>query len=525
MTAHDPNEPQHNTSPGDSTEQSTRESRIFQSFLVSGEDRVRAAEIRRVLRVCGLREDDPRLETVFHKLSETRRDTTFSEPEFRDLTRSGLLVIEAAAAGLLIIPEFDTFTQTTRDIFHQAESNPAGHVADYIPQLSRVDPEQFGMAICTVDGQRTKEGDADTPFCIQSVSKPLNYCIALEEHGEHAVHTHMGCEPSGVSFNELALNKNGLPHNPMINAGGIMSCAMIRQNDPVADRFEHVMSMWTRLAGGIRPGFSNSVYLSERATADRNFALGYSMREQGAFPGNADMLACLEFYFQCCSLETTVDSLSVVAATLANGGLCPLTGEQVLSPNTVQSCLSLMLSCGMYNYSGEWAFRIGLPSKSGISGVVLTVVPNVLGLCTWSPRLDTQGNSVRGIEFCTRLVDTFHFHVYDGLGTGATHKIDPRRRHDNDERTLSIDLCWAASEGDCDGIQRLLLRGVDVNAADYNGRTPLHLAASEGRLDAVVLLLSLGAHAHSRDRWGNTPVQDAERLGHTKTRDALAAAD
>lgn len=382
-------------------------------------------------------------------------------------------------------------------------------MADYIPQLGRVDPSKFGMAVCTIDGQRKAIGDAGETFCVQSVSKPFNYCFALEELGQDAVHRHMGCEPSGVSFNELSLNPQGRPHKPMINAGVIMSSALIRQSLPVADRFDHVAQMWTRLAGGVRPGFSNSTYLFERATADRNFALGYSLREHGAFPRPESLIKDLEFYFQCCSLEMTADTLAVVAATLANGGLCPLTGEQVLEQETVQSCLSLMLSCGMYDYSGEWAFRVGLPAKSGVSGVVLTVVPNVMGVCTWSPRLDAQGNSVRGIDFCQRLVNRFNFHVYHGLGVGRSTKIDPRFREDKAERRLVVDLCWAASEGDCDGLNRLILRGADPNAADYDGRTPLHLAASEGRVEAIRLLLELGAVPGACDRWGNAPRDDA----------------
>jgi len=306
-------------------------------------------------------------------------------------------------------------------------------------------------------------------------------------------------------------------------AGGIMSSALSKQREPIADRFDVVAAMWTRLAGGVKPGFSNATYLSERATADRNFALGYSMREHRAFPDATDLIESLEFYFQCCSLEMTAQTLSVVAATLANGGLCPLTGDQVLTQRTVESCLSLMLSCGMYDYSGEWAFRIGLPAKSGVSGVVLTVIPGVMGFCTWAPRLDAQGNSVRGIDFNRRLVERFNFHVYDGLGKGATHKIDPRLHEDADERQLIVDMCWAASEGDCEGLRRLTVRGADPDAPDYDGRTPLHLAASEGRHDAVALLLRLGARHDPIDRWGNTPAADAAREGYESVAELLGS--
>ncbi len=506
---------------GGRTPDAVRQRRIFEGLLLPGEERVRVPEILRALADRGLRREDPRLRSLSARLDELPREATLDEDGFLHAARSGLLLLEAAISGRLTIPEFGGFVAEVGGAFRESARNRDGAVADYIPQLGRVEPEQFGLALCTVDGQRHTEGDACTTFCIQSVSKPLNYCFALEELGEERVHRHMGCEPSGVSFNELALNREGVPHNPMINAGGIMSGALIRRQDPISDRFDHVTNLWTRLAGGVRPGFSNATYLSERATADRNFALGYSMREHGAFPAGSDLVEDLEFYFQCCSLEMTADSLSVVAATLANGGLCPLTGEQVLGQATVQSCLSLMLSCGMYDYSGEWAFRIGLPAKSGVSGVVLTVVPNVMGICTWSPRLDEQGNSVRGIEFCKRLVERFNFHVYDGLGDAARHKADPRRAAHADRRQLLVDLCWAASEGDCEGIQRLVVRGADVNAADYDGRTPLHLAASEGREAAVRALLGLGASADIRDRWGNAPADDAEREGHEAVVDLL----
>jgi len=491
-----------------------RERRLFEALLLDGEDSVCLSEISRLFESSGLRLDDPRFSIVTEAMRRLPKNARLDESAFFDLVRPSLLMFETAVSRRLVIPDFGTFTREVSAIFAAANTNHDGRVADYIPQLDRVDPDRFGLAICTIDGQRLAEGDAEMPFCVQSVSKPFNYCFALEELGEEGVHRHMGCEPSGVSFNELALNPSGIPHNPMINAGGIMSSALIRQSEPVADRFDYVAGMWTRLAGGSRPGFSNATYLSERATADRNFALGYSMRERGAFPDGANLIENLEFYFQCCSLEMTAESLSVVAATLANGGLCPLTGDQVLQPRTVQSCLSLMLSCGMYDYSGEWAFRIGLPAKSGVSGVVLTVVPNVMGICMWAPRLDAQGNSVRGIDFNRRLVERFNFHIYDGLGEGASQKIDPRSYDNAGERQLIIDMCWAASEGDCEGLRRLIVRGGDPNAADYDGRTPLHLAASEGRNEAVALLLRLGVEACPRDRWGNTPAMDAAREGH-----------
>ena len=350
-------------------------------------------------------------------------------------------------------------------------------------------------------------------FCVQSCCKPINYCLALEEHGEEKVHAHIGREPSGVGFNELKLNAEGKPHNPMINAGAIMCCSLVRPQLDIADRFDFVMDRWRALAGGTKAGFSNPTYLSERATADRNFALGYHMQERKAFPKGTNLVETLEFYFQCCSIEQTCESMSVVAATLANGGVCPLTGEQVLNPHTVQSCLSLMSSCGMYDFSGEFAFTIGLPAKSGVAGAVMVVVPNVLGVVIWSPRLDRVGNSVRGIAFCRGLVERFNFHAFDIL-TGLSEKTDPRRNRTQQASDELVALIWAASKGDLWAVQQSSERGVNLEAADYDGRTPLHLAASEGHENVVRYLLGRGVNPRPIDRWGNTPLDDAKRGNH-----------
>ncbi|MCA9311046.1 MAG: glutaminase A, partial [Phycisphaerales bacterium] len=384
----------------------------------------------------------------------------------------------------------------------------------YIPKLGRVNPEHYVLSICTVDGQRASFGDSTLPFSAQCIHKPLTYALALEDAGPDEVHSRIGYEPSGRGFNEIVLDYHGRPHNPMLNSGSIMCTSLIRPTQHISDRFEHILDLWQEMAGGLRPGFDNATYLSERRTADRNNALTYYMKEHSAFPDNSDAFDALDLYLQSCSLEVNTRLVSSVAATLASGGICPLSGQRVLQPQTVQKCLSLMYNCGMYDYSGRWAFSVGLPAKSGVSGGVMVVVPNVLGLCIWSPRLEPHGNSVRGIEFCRRLVDRFNFHIYDSIGDGASEKLDPRRRAHALDRNLLVDLCWAASEGDCEGIQRLVVRGADVRGADYDGRTPLHLAAADGRLDSVELLLRLGADPTVRDRWNNTPVEDAQRAGH-----------
>ena len=488
--------------------------RLFGSFGRDAAGFIARDELFARLRGCGILSDDPRIRETVETLNGLDAAHRITYAEFKRIARQNSSLIKNAIQGNLAIPDFPGLLADIQEMFERVRQNTTGRVADYIPQLARVNPEHFAVAACTVDGQRLALGDAEVSFCLQSVSKPVNYCLALEEHGEAVVHRHVGREPSGRGFNELTLNNEGLPHNPLINSGAIMTCSLIRPQLDPADRFDHVLGTWGRLTGGSRLGFNNPVYLSERQTADRNFALGYFMREKKAFPPGTDLTQALEFYFQCCSIETNAAAVAVAAASLANAGICPTTGERVFQSRTVQNCLSLMSSCGLYDFSGEFAFTIGLPAKSGVSGALLLVVPQVLGLCVWSPRLDALGNSVRAIEFCKELVGRYNFHTYDSLTHGENHKRDPRLKKNQTRIEGVVNLCWAASQGDLSEAQKLAARGVDLDGADYDGRTALHLAASEGHAHVVEYLIARGVNLRPVDRWGGTPLSDARRNNH-----------
>lgn len=493
-------------------EPASRERAIFESLRPDA-GAIRAPTLAERLRESGLRPDDPRLREVFGAIDHDDAEHRLAFSDYASLIGSCRVLVERALSGRLVIPDFAEFCREVAAMVEQTRANRAGVLPEYIPQLTRVDPEQFGVAICTIDGQMFATGDARTDFCVQSCGKPMIYCLALEENGVDEVHRYIGCEPSGHGFNELRLDASGKPHNPMINAGAIMACALIQRGKELADRFEYVLAAMQAAAGGRRIGFSNSVYLSERRSADRNFALGYLLREHKAFPADTDLIETLEFYLQSCAIEADAEGMAVLAATLANAGVCPTTGTRVFGPPTVQKCLSMMSSCGMYDFSGEFAFSVGLPAKSGVSGAIIGVVPNVLGFCTWSPRLDHHGNSIRGLEFCRRLVQTYNFHAYDTL-TGLSGKKDPRLGR---ARTMANEigqLTWAASFGDLSSIRQAVARGVDPGRGNFDDRTALHVAAAGGHAELVEYLLGLGVDPAPRDRFGNTPLDEARREGH-----------
>jgi glutaminase len=299
-----------------------------------------------------------------------------------------------------------------------------GEPADYIPELANVDADAFGIAVSTTDGRRIGVGDADRPFTIQSISKLLMYGLALETHGREHVTSRVGVAPTGDSFNAIVLDEddNRAP-NPMVNAGAIAVTDLV-VGDDVGARVDVVRSMYERYLGR-RPELDHDVWESERATGHRNRAIAYLMLSRGIIDDRVE--ETLDLYFGQCSVLVTCDDLALIGATLANHGVHPVTGERVVSPEVVRDMLSVALTCGMYDYAGEWVFTVGIPAKSGVGGGILGILPGVGGLATFSPRLDEYGNSVRGVQVFEQLSSRFALHLFDPGRPWLRGLVDERR--------------------------------------------------------------------------------------------------
>lgn len=297
-----------------------------------------------------------------------------------------------------------------RDLHAKYRGLRDGAVADYIPELSKADPDWFGLCLVTADGQRFEFGDAEQAFTIQSISKPFVYGMALEAHGRDETLRHVGVEPSGDAFNSIELEaRTHRPHNPMINAGAIAAASLVPGEGP-AERLNNVLDTFGRYAGR-ELGVDMAVFTSERATGHRNRAIAHLLRNFAIIDERIE--ESLDLYFKQCSILVTCRDLATMAATLANGGVNPTSGARAVAPEYVRDILSLMYTCGMYDFAGEWAYRIGLPAKSGVGGGIIAVVPGQAGIGVFSPPLDERGNSVRGIRVFEELSQRFGLHIFD----------------------------------------------------------------------------------------------------------------
>jgi glutaminase len=313
----------------------------------------------------------------------------------------------------------DNEVQTLVDeLYARYRSLTRGEVATYIPELARMPPDKFAISLVAASGQTFDAGDNDQAFTIQSISKPLTFGMAVEAFGRDEVLRHVSVEPSGDVFNSIELQDGtNRPFNPMVNTGAIAITALLhhRYGD---EALECILERLSAAAG--RPlTIDQAVYESERRTGHRNRAIAHLLLNFGLMEYDAE--AALDLYFKQCSILVTCRDLATIAATLSNMGCNPLTGASTYEVASVRDILSIMFTCGMYDYSGNWAFRVGVPAKSGVGGGVMAVVNRQIGIATFSPRLDSHGNSCRGIEVCVELASRLGLHAFDCLNAGSSY--------------------------------------------------------------------------------------------------------
>jgi glutaminase len=369
-------------------------------------------------------------------------------------------------------------------------SESQGAPADYIPELSKADPNQFGIAVATMDGHVYEIGDAAQPFTIQSISKAFVFALALELVGPDRVAAAIGVEPSGDSFNAIRLRADNRPFNPMVNSGAIACSGLIFEalGEGASERIRITLGRFA----GRDLDVDLSVFSSERLTGDRNRAIAFLLRNYGIVKG--DVGAVLDVYFRQCSVLVTARDLALMAATLANGGVNPLSNERVISPATVSRTLSVMTSSGMYDFAGEWIYRVGIPAKSGVGGGILAALPEQFGLGSFSPLLDEHGNSVRGLKVCEAVSEHFDLHMLNRASDVRTcivadydfARVSPRGRQPHEQKIL------AEHEGDVRVLEltgTLTFANVDFIARRIAAKPPQMLVLDFGR----VPLMSAGA--------------------------------
>ncbi len=278
-----------------------------------------------------------------------------------------------------------------------------GAVASYIPELSKANPNDFGICIIGKDGNTTTVGDCDKKFTMQSVIKPVILLLALEDNGIEAVNKLCGVEATGKPFDAFNYSDRALTSehiNPMINAGAIALCTLIN-GKTYEEKFDRLLALARRLSGNDELSINEAVYLSEKATGNKNRALGYMLKAYHMIDG--DIEDVLDAYFKACSVQATCRDLANIAFVLANHGYSKTKNEQIISREHARYVNAIMAICGMYDGSGEFALNVGIPAKSGVGGGIMAVAPRRMGIGIYSPALDKKGNSIAGVKVLEML--------------------------------------------------------------------------------------------------------------------------
>lgn len=287
-----------------------------------------------------------------------------------------------------------------------------GKVASYIPELSKSPAEALGIHIMDASGESVAGGDCGLPFTLQSISKVFTLILALMDNGEDVVFDKVGMEPTGDNFNsmlKLELVQPGIPFNPLINAGAIAISSLIAGSS-TTEKSARVLDFLRLLAGNPSLHYDMDIYRSESDTANLNRSMAYFLKDNGVLEGRVEDV--LDVYFRHCSVQVTCADLAQMALVLAHDGRNPITGQSLIPRRYVQIAKTFMVTCGMYNASGEFAIQVGLPAKSGVSGGILTMVPGKYGIGVVGPALGRKGNSIAGVALLEAMSQEFDWSLF-----------------------------------------------------------------------------------------------------------------
>lgn len=344
-------------------------------------------------------------------MSETRRPCTAL------LTALFIPAILLGQARSPVAPTQESVQAMVKDAYEKFKGDTSGKNADYIPFLAKVPSNLFGIVGLTTDGQIVTAGDIDYSFSIQSISKVFTLALAMEEHGAEEVFRKIGCEPTGRPFNAVAAVEDmpGRTGNPFVNAGAIATTSLIRGADAAA-KWKKILDFYSRAAGS-KLAVIDEVYKSEAATNSHN--LGIAVLLQSYERMYSDPVEATDVYTRQCSVGVTARQLAMMGATLANHGRNPVTGEQVVKRENVPHILAAMTMAGLYDGSGGWAWHVGLPSKSGVGGGILTIVPGKGAIVGFAPPLDKAGNSVKAQKAIAHIAEQLGLNLFSPRSVGV----------------------------------------------------------------------------------------------------------
>ena len=315
-----------------------------------------------------------------------------------------------------VAPRRELVESTAREAYAKFKTDTRGKNADYIPYLAQVDSNLFGIAIVTTDNQIVTIGDVNYSFSIQSISKVFTLALAMEELGSEKVFERVGSEPTGRPFNSPVAVVDMPTHtgNPFVNAGAIATTSLISGKD-ADDKWNKILDFYGKVAGD-KLSLIDEVYKSEAATNTGNKALSMLLAKYDRI--YADPFESVDIYTRQCSVGVNATQLARMGATLANNGINPATGEQVIKAEDVPEILSAMTMAGLYDGSGGWAWRVGLPAKSGVGGGIVAVVPGKGAIAVFAPPLDEAGNSVKAQEVIDYVAHKLNYDLYSPRSVG-----------------------------------------------------------------------------------------------------------